>query len=397
MAKTVKARQRPAARRVIVVQWADMTCFREMLRGISAFANARLTWQLHFFVPSDNYLPFIEQQKPDGLVLGLVDREDGLRATAHARGCVGAVGWSRADGDVFTSLESDDVRAGELAAQHFIQKGYTEFAYVGNSAAWSFARAAGFERELEKAGHSCAQLHQKWEPPIAGRGWHSTDLTGELIDWIKALKRPLALLACNDLRARIIAQLCRENGLHIPDEIAILGVDNDELDCELASPPLSSVAVPWRRIGYDAAALLDRVLDGEAIEPALTLIPPIGVVERQSTDSVAIADPEVAASVRFIRQNAQGQIGVEDILREVPVGRRSLEQRFQAMLQRTPLEEIRRVRIERAKQLLATTDLPVRDIGKLSGFGQSTWFSEAFLALVGESPARYRRRHQRAV
>lgn len=385
------------ARRVIaVVQWADMTCFREVLRGINAFANAKAAWQMHFFTPSDNYDAFLQEQQPDGIVFGLLSSEHARRAIQRVPQCVGVCGFLSAELPEVTTFESDDERVGEMAAQHFLRKGFHEFAFAGNSVGWSLARARGYEREIRKAGHACAQLQQEWEPPTDGRGWHSTDRAGQLIAWLRGLKWPLALMVHNDLRARAVAHICRDEGIRVPDDIAILGVDNDDLDCELSDPPLSSVAIPWRRMGYEAAGHLDRLLEGEKVEPQVINVPPIGVVERQSTDSIAVSDPEVVAAVRFIREHAHEQTSVEDILKVVPIGRRSLEKRFRASLNRTPLEEIRRVHVERAKQLLATTELSVHDVALRSGFGGSTWFSEAFRALAGESPARYRRRYQRA-
>ncbi len=386
-----------AARRVIaVVQWADMTCFREVLRGINAFANATASWQMHFFTPSDNYESFLEQQKPDGLVLGLIDRERARRAVELVPRTVGVCGFQLAGLNDVTTFESDDERVGEVGAQHFLRKGYRDFAFVGNSVAWSLARARGFERALRDADYTCAQLQQEWEPPAAGRGWHSTDRVGQLLAWLRSLKWPLALMVHNDLRARAVAQICRDEGIRVPDDIAILGVDNDDLDCELSDPPLSSVAVPWRRIGYEAASLLEEMLEGERPEPRVVNVPPIGVVERQSTDSIAVSDPDVGAAVRYIREHAHERITVEDVLKAVPIGRRSLEKRFRASLDRSPLEEIRRVHVERAKQLLEATDLSINDVARRSGFGGSTWFTEAFHDLVGESPAQYRKRHHRA-
>jgi len=153
---------------------------------------------------------------------------------------------------------------------------------------------------------------------------------------------------------------------------------------------------PWRRIGYEAANLLDRMLEGEQIVPRIITVPPICVVERQSTDSIAVSDPEVGAAVRHIREHAHERTTVEDVRKVVPFGRRSLEKRFRASLDRSPLEEIRRVHIERANQLLEATDLSINDVARRSGFGGSTWFTEAFHDLVGESPAQYRKRYHRA-
>jgi LacI family transcriptional regulator len=380
---------------IAVIQWADMACYRELLRGINGFANATASWQVHFFTPTDDWLAFVRREKPDGLLLGHMGNERGKQAIELCQRCVGTCGFVLAGLDQITTFESDDERVGEVAAQHFIRKGYTEFAFVGNSVVWSLARARGFERELHKAGFNFAQLQQEWEPPTAGRGWHSTDRLGQLLDWLRGLKRPLALMVHNDLRARAIAQICRDEGIRVPDDIAILGVDNDDLDCELSDPPISSVAIPWRRMGYEAATLLDRMLGGQQFEPSVITLPPIGVVERQSTDSVAVSDPDVAAAVRYIREHAHERTSVDDILKEVPIGRRSLEKRFRASLSRTPLEEIRRVHVERAKLLLATTDLSINDVARHSGFGHSTWFSEAFHDQVGQSPAQYRKQFQR--
>ncbi|HSV15045.1 MAG TPA: DNA-binding transcriptional regulator [Tepidisphaeraceae bacterium] len=385
-------------RTIAVVMATHMTCYRELLRGITAFANATASWELHHYLPVDNLARFVEQDKPQGLLLGaLSNAEQGRQAVACVQRCVGVCGFPAEDGIAVTmDFESDDLRVGQVAARHFVQKGYREFAFVGRESSWSHQRGEGFRTEIESAGFGCSMLQQDSESTITGRGWDMIDRAGPLLDFLRVAPRPLALFACNDIRARSIAQMCRNEGIRVPDDVAILGCDNDDLDCEVSDPPLSSVAVPWRRIGYDAAAALDRMLDGESIEPSVILLPPIGVVERQSTDSVAVSDPDVAAAIRFIREHAHERTSVDDVLQAVPIGRRSLEKRFRAVLKRSPLEEIRRVHVERAKHLLGTTDLSVNDVARHSGFGRSTWFTEAFGALVGESPAQFRKRYQRA-
>jgi LacI family transcriptional regulator len=375
-----------------------MTCFRELLRGINAFANAKPSWQMHYHLPIDNLLRFIDQHKPDGLLAGPLAYADAARdAIARVPHCVGVCAWLADSGiEGLVEFESDDKRVGEQAAKHFLEKGYRQFAFVGSDITCSHLRAAGFRSEIERAGFSCALLDQEFESTFKGRGWDNLDREGQLVNWLNTLQRPLALLACNDIRARAIAQVCRNQGIRVPEDIAILGVDNDDLECTLSDPPLSSVVIPWRRIGYEAAAMLDRILDGDGqIQPQEITIPPVGVVERQSTDSISVSDPDVAAAVRYIRQHAHERTSVDDILREVPIGRRSLEKRFRAVLKRSPLDEIRRVHIERAKQLLAMTELSIPEVARASGFGGSTWFSEAFHAQAGQSPAQYRKRFQR--
>jgi LacI family transcriptional regulator len=381
---------------IAVVIPTHMTCFRDLLRGINAFAHAKATWRLHF-LREDNYVQFISRYKPDGLLIGaLSDYGQGKQAIARVSRCVGVVGGYRHHSiDKIVAVESDDERVGEVAAQHFIQKGYRDFAFVGQDAWWSLKRAAGFERELKKAGFLYAFLRQEWESTITSQGWDHVDRAGKFATWLRALPRPLALMGCNDVHARMITEVCRDEGIRVPDDVAILGVDNDDLDCEISDPPLSSVAVPWRKIGYDAASLLDRMIEGERIDPTVIFVPPVGVVERQSTDVIAISDEDIVAAIRFIRDHAHEQIGVDDVLWAVPVARRSLEQRFRSVLRRTILEEIRRVHVERAKQLLAATDMSIKDVARSSGFGRGTWFSVSFRKLVGESPAQFRKRLHR--
>jgi LacI family transcriptional regulator len=175
--------------------------------------------------------------------------------------------------------------------------------------------------------------------------------------------------------------------------LAILGVDNDDLECDLSHPPLSSVHIPWRQVGYRAATLLDEMLkDRNAQTPQANLIAPLGVVERQSTDALAISDPELSQAIRFIREHAHLQIGVDDVLEAVATARRSLEKRFRAILGRSPLDQIRHERVERAKRLLTSTDLSMSSIAEACGFATAPWFTRTFHDLTGESPTHYRHR-----
>jgi LacI family transcriptional regulator len=218
-----------------------------------------------------------------------------------------------------------------------------------------------------------------------------------LTDWLLAQPKPLAVLACNDSRARECAQICEDLSIHVPSEIAILGVDNDDLFCRLSHPPLSSVMVPWEKIGYRAAELLDRRIEGKSVPRGLSKIPPSGVVERQSTDVIAVADADLRAALHFIRTNSTRPITVEDVAEAVPLSRRDLEQRFRKLLKRSPLEEIRSAHLSRAKMLLATTDMTVDEVALASGFVSVNWFDKVFKQFLNSTPSAYRRqmRNQR--
>lgn len=210
--------------------------------------------------------------------------------------------------------------------------------------------------------------------------------------WVRGLPRPVGIFATNDIWGVQLAEVCLRADLRVPEDVAILGVDDDDLLCEFARPALSSIAVPAQRIGYEAAREVDRLLRGVQARSRPLLFPPLGVIARRSTDILAIEDGEVAASLRFIRQHAYQPIRVTDLLRVVPTSRRSLERRFRKVLGRSILDEIRRVHVERASQLLAQTDLTLNSIAERSGFTDAKRFSTVFRQMVGMTPSAYRRR-----
>jgi LacI family transcriptional regulator len=215
----------------------------------------------------------------------------------------------------------------------------------------------------------------------------------EVARWIHSLPKPLGLMACNDFRGIQALDACRRAGIAVPEEMAVIGVDNEELVCKLAYPPLSSVVPNARRIGYEAAALLDRLMRGEP-EPTIPLaIPPLEVITRLSTDVNAIADPDVAAAMRFIREHACEGIGVDEVLAQVPVSRSVLQRRFRSLLGRSIHAVIAAVRLQRAKQLLVETDLSLAVIAKRTGFSHVEYLCAAFRQAVGLPPGAYRREH----
>jgi LacI family transcriptional regulator len=214
--------------------------------------------------------------------------------------------------------------------------------------------------------------------------------------WLRALPKPVGVLACYDVRGQQVLEACHEAGLPVPDDVAVIGVHNDELLCDLCDPPLTSVIPDARRAGYEAAALLERMMEGERVPVATRTIEPLGVAARQSTDVVAVADARVAAAVRFIRERATTGIDVSDVLRAVPMSRTLLERKFKQLLGYSPHEQIQRVRLERAKALLATTELPVAAVAERVGIEHPEYLSVAFRRATGLSPREYRTRHRTA-
>jgi LacI family transcriptional regulator len=279
-------------------------------------------------------------------------------------------------------VETDDRAIAHLAANHFLERGFRHFAYCADTRFhWSRWRGNHFSKLLEAAGHQC----QTFEPPSR----QSDRQVAAIEAWLIRLPRPVGVFACYDIRGQQVLDACRNAGLAVPDEVAVLGVDNDELLCELASPHLSSVIPDTHRTGYEAAALLARMMKGERLALEVR-IAPIGVHRRQSTDVLATDDPQVVHAVQFIREHACEPINVNDVLRAVPLSRKVLETRFKTILNHTLHDEIIRVRIDRAKQLLANTDLALADIASRTGFEHAEYLSVAFKRETGLTPAVYR-------
>lgn len=282
-------------------------------------------------------------------------------------------------------FETDDAAIAQAGFEHLRERGFRNFAFCGDPRFnWSNWRQEHFERAVRAEGGVC----HLYEPADSKTG--ERDTTDDLARWIRKLPKPVGVMACYDLRGVQILDACRRLGVPVPDEVAVVAVDNDELLCELAHPPLSSVIPNTRRTGYEAAALLDKLMRGGKARGETHLIPPLGVATRQSTDVLAIEDAHVSRAVRYIREHACDGINVRDVLRAVPQSRRLLEGRFRKLLGRTPHEEILRVQLQRVKQLLTETDLPLETIAERTGFAHPEYLSVVFRREVGLPPSRYR-------
>jgi LacI family transcriptional regulator len=290
-------------------------------------------------------------------------------------------------------LETDDAAIADLGFQHLAERGFRHFAFCGDPAfGWSKGRGAHFERLVRAAGHA---FHRYEIPRRRGQqaSWDRT--RADLGAWIEHLPRPTGVLACYDIMAQQILDACRDRDVAVPEEIAVVGVDNDELLCRLADPPLTSIAPDTRRTGYEAAALLDGLMRGDAVSTDARLLPPRGVVTRQSTDVIAVSDPHVADALRFIREHATDGIGVSDVVGRSRLSRRMLESRFRKVVGRTPHEELLRTKMARVKVLLAETDLSIAEIAERTGYEHIEYLSAQFHRITGTPPSHYRAQHRR--
>jgi LacI family transcriptional regulator len=291
-------------------------------------------------------------------------------------------------------ITTDDEAVARLAVEHFLERGFRHLAFCGFTGVdYSDRRSECFARLVEKEGLTAHVYRPSRQPRPGGteameqRGWATES---EVTRWIETLPRPVGLMACNDIRAQQVLTACRVIGVPVPDEVAVLGVDNDDVLCDLSDPPLSSVVPDTRRIGGEAAALLERMMGGKPPPEAPTSIPPLGVVTRRSTDVLAIEDRAIARAVHFIREHACEGISVDDVLAELPLSRSVFERRFAKFLGRTPKAEILRTQLDRIKQLLAETDLPLKQIAFKTGFQYPEYMNVVFKGRTGQTPGQYR-------
>jgi LacI family transcriptional regulator len=272
-----------------------------------------------------------------------------------------------------------------------LERGYRHFAFVGfSNEHWAAQRRDGFCKTLEAKSFSTAVYESPWRGPEARR-WD--DDLADLERWLKQQPQPLALMACNDVRGLHVLDVAKRAEIIVPEQMGVLGVDNEEILCDLCNPPLSSVEPDAEQIGYRAAELLDHLMHGRALKEKHVLIPPLRVVTRRSSDSLAIQDRIVAIATRFIRDQAFKGCTVNDVLQHVRASRTSLERRFRNQLNRSPQAEIRAVQLGRVKELLIGTNYTLEHIAEACGFVHPEYMSVAFKRACQLTPGQYRKLH----
>lgn len=365
----------------------------QVVAGIAQFAGQHNQWTIQPMFLSPQGLEELLAWEPQGII-GRMECNT-MFEPVHRLGIpvVDIDGWDYRPG--VQAVLTDDFEAGRMAARHFLDRKYVHIAFCGISdRRYSNERQAGLREVLSKRGlcaNHCYDLPLKWSARPSPRRSHKTPGAGRvrLTQWLRELPKPAGILCCEDVVGAQIIQVCIDAGLIVPEEVAVLGVGNDEAICKLAVPPLSSIPRPAGEIGYAAARRLHRLMEGQApSEPER--ISPHPLVCRQSTDTTVVTDPVIRRSLQYIRDHIHRPFGVEEMLDTVGISRRSLELRFKSSLGRTPHEEILAARMTRAEKLLAETDSSVLDIAALCGFPNAQWFGSVFRDSHGMSPSRYR-------
>jgi LacI family transcriptional regulator len=293
---------------------------------------------------------------------------------------------------------NDHPAIGRMAAEHLLERGFTQFAFIGHPGIyWSENRLRGFRETVEAAGWHCEEFRAggKTLRRYHQRSWEKE--MEQVAEWVRALPKPAGLMACNDFRAVQLLDACRRAGVAVPEEVAVIGVDDEEVACQMANPPLSSVVPDAVHIGFEAAALLDLLMKKKKPPYNELYVPPTGIVARRSTDATAISDPTVAAAMRFIRERACSGIDVGDVLAHLAVSRSTLQRRFERLLHRSIHDALLAERLRKVKELLIETTLSREEIAIRTGFAHPEYLSAVFKEHNGITLREFRQQQSKAL
>lgn len=371
--------------RVLVALDGAEAWSRGILLGFAAAAHER-SWELLHYDPSADVDWLTNEWGPSAAVVG-PRTPPGMMARLSTIPVV-SVNADRSDEGV-PSVCPDEERIAVLALRHLLSRGGRNVStFRFSSERFAVVRERAFLREAERAR---AKIARGWwqENALPPR---TLENRPALLHWLRSLPKPCGIFACCDRWARVVARYARAAALRIPEDISLVGVDNDIVECELITPSLSSVAVPWRTLGQEAARLLWLMLARQRFRQKRVIVGPVDVVARRSSDTLAIADELVARAVAWIREHVRERVNVPLVARAVGSSRKRLERRFRAVLARTVQEEVRRVRVELAKKLLCETNDSLARVANESGFSSAALLSVAFQRELGVPPGAYRRR-----
>ena len=371
--------------RVALIVETSLSSGREILRGIARYAREIDRWELfhgarglHEGIPD-----WFRSWNGDGIIARVQDRD--LAAELEAQGVpvidvLGVVEPPR-----FPLVHVDDERIATEVARHFQERDFPNFAFFGLAGEnWSERRRRGFE---VAAGAPVAVFEAS---PGEDEGLEV--ITDAVREWLRELPKPVGIMVASDQRGLWLLEACRSEGIAVPEQVAVVGVDNDLPLCEISSPPLSSIRAGHFRVGYEAARALDGLMrcEAKATKPTL-LVPPTGIVVRGSSDTLAIDDPVVAAGVRFLREHLAEPVTNDDVARVAGVSRTLFQQRFRVAMNCSVRDYLTRMRLRRARLLIEGSDLTLADIAQRSGFRHQEYLGDVFRRHFGITPGKLRK------
>lgn len=369
---------------------------RGLISGITHYSKLYGPWNFYTGTPfyyrqsqkEQKTLDLLKQWRPDGIIM----REDPDMEKILELGMPSVfITYTQIKVPGFTSLLGDHTVSGQLAAEHFLGRGFKQFAYCGiPNKYWSLYRGESFRKRIVKAGYDVDFF--PLEDSAAKLNWFSDQ--ENLKRWLLRLPKPVGLMTCTDDRAQNVIEACKACGIRVPEDVAVVGVDNDELLCNLLNPPLSSVSLDAFQAGYHAAEALDNLMNGRFSIAEKTIVArATHVVTRQSSDIFAVEDREVRTALEFISKNSQKPIQVKDVAKACGLTVRTLQKKFKYHLAKAVSAEIDRTRIELICKLLVESPKTINQIANELEFIGENHFSRYFRRLMGISPTVYRRRH----
>lgn len=361
---------------------------RKLLRGMVRYSKENGPWLFYRLSPDSRFgddreewvLKWARQWKADAIIGRWDDRKMSLLDDLDIPVVLQN---NRSRSNVFSNLTGDYDSTGKMAAQYFRKKLYTEYAFFGiKDIVWSEERCEGYRKEvLNSKGHFYSYMEQ-----ITG------DDREKIIGWLESLPKPLALFCCDDAHAQFVTETCKIAGIRVPEDIAILGVDDDDLLCGISDPPLSSVQMDVEMGGYMTCRLLHQNILSGSREPFNVSIAPIGIKERASTSFLNLSDPHVLRLIKIIDEDYGKELKMDELLQTIPLSRRSIEMRFKKATGYTIYQYLLNVRVEHFAYLITTTDRSYVDIAYEVGFRDLSNVSRTFRKYKGCTPQEYRRR-----
>ncbi len=378
---------------VLILIETSRACGRGILFGVAKYSRLHGPWTLYKSPPyyrlkdrKSSWLNYIKKMDVQAVIFcGEGQNADEIKQIEIPAVTVDVM--ETVEGPINIIGDCDSI--GQMAAEHFIERGFSNFGYCGyDDIHWSRERRDVFCQLLKNKGYSVnvykGSRRNKW-----------TKEQEDIADWLKNLDIPLAIMACNDDRAQMVIEACKISGLKVPDDVAVIGVDNDEAICLISDPPISSINLNFQRAGYEAAATLDAMVRKKKLSEGQKkiVIPTTGIMTRQSTDIFAIDNEQVRKALSFIRNNYNVPIQVRDVVNVTAQSRRALEKNFRKLLGKSIFEQIRKTKIQKICSLLLETNMTINEIADCLNFKDFAHISRYFQSEMKVTPLEYRKKY----
>jgi LacI family transcriptional regulator len=376
-------------KRIVLLVETSREFGRQLIIGIARYSRLNGPWTFYKEqIGLKSSIPHLTSWKPDGIIMRdslikneLLELKIPTILVQHDSSCPKNL----------PVIKTNSLSIAKMASEHLIEKGFKNFAFCGfDNYEWSNKRKLYFTQYNDEAGF---MTHIYFSPKsIKIYDWENEQR--HVSEWIKTLPKPVGMLACNDDRGQHILEVCKRIGFKVPEDVAVIGVDNDPMICEIGDPPLTSIALNVESAGYEAAKLLDQLINKKKIVGKQIMVNPSHIVQRQSSDILAVNDTEVALAIQYIRNNTKNKILVKDVVETTNISRRTLEKRFRKTIHRSIYDEIRLVRVELISKLLIETNLPISQITSFFNFTDVEHISRYFKKEKGIGLREFRKLHK---